>query len=111
MPAKRVIILPKVLLPEGIRLLGPVTIPDGLTDIELTLEHDGGVLPGIAWGLMLSLDGGVTWRPHGAAGTVGAQVELTNGFRVRLPPGPSRQVKGFLWLSAEFSVGVSVTIQ
>ena len=100
----------KAKLAEGIRTLGPVVIPDGLTQLSLLVDTGGVPIPGIAIGLMVSLDLGVTWQPWGASGHQGAQTGPTCGFQIDLPSGIGRQAKAFLWLSAPATVGLKVQV-
>lgn len=105
-----IVLQTQVTLPAGIRTYGPRTIPDAIRMITLEIAHGGGVQPGLAWGLMLSMDGGVTWRPFGAAGTHGQQSGLSSGLTVSLPAGSGRQVQAFIWTSQSMTLEISVTV-
>ena len=108
MPVIRSALLAKAVQTETLREFGPVAIPDAVTRITVEIEHDGVVMPGIAWGMFLSEDGGVTWRPYGAAGTHGPQSRTFSSMTAALPLGINRQVRVFVHLSAPALFGVNL---
>lgn len=103
-------LLAKGVIPTGIQTFGPVIIPDGITQVILEIDHGGLSMPGLAWGLMVSLDGGLTWAPYGAVGTAGPQNRLTSFFGTNLPAGSGRQIQAFLWVSSPALLGLRATI-
>lgn len=99
----------KSLQSAGIREFGPFNIPDGITQVELAIEHGGANMPGISWGIMGSMDGGTTWMPWGGAGTSGPQPGMSSKLKLRLPEGTGRKAKVSLWLSAPITFAVTLT--
>ena len=108
MPVIRSALLAKAVQTASLREFGPVAIPDAVRQITVEIEHDGIVMPGIAWGLMLSFDGGATWRPGGAAGTYGVQSRTFSSMTHVLPPGINRRARLFVHLSAPALFGVNL---
>lgn len=58
-----------VTLVEGSRTIGPVAIPSGLTECQISINRDNWLDPAVTLKLTidLSLDGGVTWNTPAAA--------------------------------------------
>lgn len=103
-------IIPKGNQNAQIREFGPVTIPDEATRVACIITHDGATMPGIAWGLFLTLDGGTTWMPWGGAGTFGPQTSTTSHLLAELPPGTSRRVRGFLNMVGAAIIGLQASV-
>jgi len=119
----RINVIPVQQALRGATMFGPVAIPLDLTKVSVWISRAQLLDPalGLSWSIMLSLDGGVSWRSWGGAGTVGGVVlnaktgltEPESGLTIMLPEptNPDRQIEGVLVLSksARLSVAVEFT--
>jgi hypothetical protein len=94
MAVTEIIVLPRVSIPAGTHSYGPVTVPLGVSVIQVAADRTGlttATFP-LTWALELSTDGGSTWLPWGAMtappGDVlntSAQLVPESSFTVTLP--------------------------
>ena len=109
-------------LAKGTRSFGPVAVPVGATSVECEVSRSDLLDPtvGIAWALMLSLDGGTSWWPWGGAGTIGgAQLDALgqpitqSTYRVEVPEPENlvRQIEGTVTVSKDATLAVSITFR
>lgn len=89
---------------------GPASLPDSATSLTLSINHGGGVVPGMWWGVCITLDGGTTWKPVIAAATFGQQSDTNSSVSSPLPAGTGRQAKAFLWVLGSQAMNITATV-